>query len=83
MNNKEILEAARRNKERGKEYENKEITRSNSIGLIAAIVVGLVLYLLEYFLKGNMNVGVGAVVDDSCGRAVFVRRYPTKENFYN
>ncbi|MBQ6789342.1 MAG: hypothetical protein IJO52_07250 [Clostridia bacterium] len=60
MNSKEILEAARKNKERGKEFETKEINRSNSLGLIAAMVVGLVLYLLEFFLKGTMNIGIGA-----------------------
>ncbi len=61
MNNKEILEAARKNKERGKEFENKEIIRSNSLGLGVAMLVAFVLYMIEYFLKGTMNIGIGAV----------------------
>ena len=61
MNNEKILEAARKNKNRGKEFEQNESTRSNLLGTFVALLVGVVLFLLEYFVKNSINIGLIAV----------------------
>lgn len=44
MNNEKILEAARKNKNRGKEFEQKESTRSSLLGTLVALLVGIGLF---------------------------------------
>ena len=61
MNNEKILEIAQRNKNRGKEYENKTAHMSSLWGSIAAVLVGLILFLIEYFISGSTNLGLIAV----------------------
>lgn len=61
MDKDKILAAARNEKHRGKEFENKETTRSGLLGSAIAMFVGLVLFLLEYFLKNSVNIGLIAV----------------------
>ena len=61
MEKDKILAAARNEKHRGKEFENKETTRSGLLGSAIALLVGIVLFLLEYFVKDSVNVGLLAV----------------------
>lgn len=61
MNNEKILEAARKNKNRGKEFEQKESTRSSLLGTLVALLVGIGLFLLEYFINDTVNIGFIAV----------------------
>ena len=61
MDNKTILEAARNNKGRGQEYENKESVRSSLLGSAIAVVIGMILFLIEYFVKDSINVSLIAV----------------------
>ena len=56
-----ILAMAQNDKYRGKEFENKKTTRSGLLGSAIALFVGAALFLLEYFLKGSINVGLIAV----------------------
>ena len=56
MNNEKILEAARKNKNRGKKFEQKESTRSNLLGTLVALLVGMGLFLLEYFVDNSVNI---------------------------
>ena len=58
MENNKILEAARKNKSRGKEYENKESVRSNLLGSMVAILIGITLFLIEYFVQNSINVSL-------------------------
>lgn len=58
MENKKILEAARNNKYRGREYENKESVRGNLLGTIVAILTGIVLFGMEYLLENSVNIGL-------------------------
>ena len=53
-----ILEAARKNKNRGQEYENKESVRSNLLSSLIAIMIGIALVLVEYFVKQSINVSL-------------------------
>jgi hypothetical protein len=61
MNNEKILEAARKNKNRSKEFEQKESTRSSLLGTLVALLVGIGLFLLEYFINNSVNIGLIAV----------------------
>lgn len=61
MDNKTILEAARNNKNRGKEYENKESIKSNLLGSSIAIIIGIILFLIEYFTNNTINISLIAV----------------------
>ncbi len=61
MDNKTILEVARSNKTRGQEYENKASVRSNLLGSAIALIVGVILFLVEYFVKNSINVSLIAV----------------------
>lgn len=67
MDNQKILEAARKNKNKGKEYENKASANSSLLGAFAAVIVGIVLFLLEYFIKDSVNVGLIAVLMTASG----------------
>ena len=60
MNNESILNAARK-ESRGKEYDNKVLSRSNLLGSLIALLVGVVLFLVEYFVKNSVNIGLIAV----------------------
>ena len=61
MDNKLILESARNNKGRGREYEKKVSVKSNLLSSAVAIVLGVILFLLEYFLNNSVNVSLIAV----------------------
>ena len=61
MDKEKILSAARNEKYKGKEFENKESARSGLLSSAMALLVGVALFLLEYFVKGSVNVGLIAV----------------------
>lgn len=61
MDKDQILAAARSNKRRGEEFENKEASRSNLLGSAIALFIGVALFMLEYFIKSSVNVGLIAV----------------------
>lgn len=44
MDKEKILELAKNNASRGKEFENKESTRSNLFASLAALIVGACLF---------------------------------------
>ena len=56
-----ILEAARNNKGKGREFENKESIKSSLFGSMISTILGVVLFLIEYFVKDNINVSLIAV----------------------
>ena len=67
MDKDKILEAARKNKSRGKEYEKKESIRSGLVGTLVALTVGIALFLVEYLVANSVNVGMIAVGMTACG----------------
>ena len=58
MDNNKILEMARKNKRRGREYESNQSIRSNLLGSAIAMVVGIILFLIEYFVKDSVNISL-------------------------
>lgn len=72
MEKNKILEAARNNKSRGCEYESKESMRSSILGAIIAILVGIVLFMVEYFVKDTVNISLIAVgMTAACVQALY------------
>ena len=58
MNKEQILNAARNEKYRGKEYENKEEIRSSALGYAITLVLGFLMALIEYFAQGRIQFGM-------------------------
>ena len=65
MNNEKILEAARKNKNRGKEFEQKESTRSSLLGSLVALLVGIAHGGIGFAAIGKTRRQDIAVVDDT------------------
>ena len=61
MDRENILAKARSDKNRGKEYENKQSMRGGLLGAYLAVLLGLALSFVEYFAKGTLNFGLIAV----------------------
>ena len=58
MDKNTILESARNNGDRGNEYEFKESIRSSMVSTVVMIVVGMMLFAVEYYAKGIVNVSL-------------------------
>ena len=61
MDRESILAKARTDKNRGKEYENKQSIRGSLLSAIFAILLGIVLFFVEYCSKGTLNFGLIAI----------------------
>ncbi len=61
MNDDQILAEARKDPNRGREYDNKVLNHSSLLGTFIALLVGTGLCLLEYSLKKTVNIGLIAV----------------------
>ncbi len=62
MKNEDILEAARKEKDKGNEYENKVFIKSGLLGAAVALFIGIILFLIEYYVKGTYNWGFMLIV---------------------
>lgn len=67
MNKEDILKAAQNNRRTGNEYENKEGLRSGMLGSLIALLVGAVLFFIEYFCLKRVNCGLLAVAFSGAG----------------
>lgn len=67
MNREQILNAAKKNKLKGNEYETTESVRSSLLGMIVAILVGSALFLIELFVGKRVNVSLISVVSALMG----------------
>lgn len=67
MNKEEILAAARRNKQRGCEFENRVTTKSSLLGFFIALILSIFLFFFEYFFDGTANWGLVSVVMTAAG----------------
>lgn len=61
MERDKILEAARKQKGRGREFEEAQYSKSTSFSAVGALIVGMALCLVEFFAKGTVNFGLVAV----------------------
>ena len=61
MDKERILAAARNDKYRGQEYENEETSRASLLSVFISLTVGIGLFLLEFFVKKTINIGLLAV----------------------
>ena len=67
MDKEKILAAARSDKNRGKEFENKQSVRGSLLSALFAILLGIVLFFVEYFCRGTFNLGLIAVGTTALG----------------
>ena len=67
MNKEQILNAAKKNKLKGNEYETTESVRSSLLGMIVAILVGSALFLIELCVGKRVNVSLISVVSALMG----------------
>ena len=67
MNKEQILNAAKKNELKANEYETTESVRSSLLGMIIAIVVGSVLFLIELWVGKSVNVSLISVVSALMG----------------
>lgn len=81
MDKDKILAAARDDKHRGGEFENKETARSGLLSSAIALLVGVVLFLLEYFINGTVNVGLIAVGMTAAGVDSIYEGIKLKRNY--
>ena len=80
MDKEKILNAARNEKYRGREYENKEEIRSSALGYAITLALGFVLTLIEYFAQGYihfgmLSLGAVAVGVDNIYLGIKMRKY--------
>ena len=67
MDRAKILEAARENRGRGKEYENRESVRGSLLGLVVASAISACLFLAELFVKSEINTSLITVIMAAMG----------------
>ena len=67
MNKEEILAAARKNKQRGCEFENRVSTKGNLLGFLVSLILSVFLFFIEFFLDGTANWGLVSVVMTASG----------------
>lgn len=79
MDKEKILEAARRNKYRGKEYENEQGALSSMLSVAVAEAVGVGLFMLEHRIKGTMNIGLVAMMFTVAGVVALYEGYKLKQ----
>ncbi len=67
MEKNDILSAAQKEDDKGKEYDNRMTQRSYQFGSIIALFVGGLLFVFEHLLKKRVNLGLLAVCMVSYG----------------
>ena len=80
MDKKSILEAARKNGDRGNEFELRENIGASVVSAISMLAVGMLLFLIEYFMMGVPNVsliilGVTAIAADTLYKGIVFKKY--------
>lgn len=66
MNNEQILAAARKEKSRGKEFDNKEAVRGDLLATIVAISLIVLMGVLELVVCGSLNFGYATILLAMC-----------------
>lgn len=62
MDKNSILNAAKKEKNRGMEYEGRIIKQGFAWGMLVAVIFSVVLVMTEYLANGTVNIGVIAVI---------------------
>lgn len=79
MDKGQILEAARKNKSMGNEYEKQMSARGDLYGLVIAFLLYLAFSILEILCKGTFNVGMAAVITSSASTQSLFEGIKTKK----
>lgn len=79
MDKEKILAAARCDKHRGEEFENKQYVRGSLLSAFFAILLGIILFFAEYFCQGTLNFGLIAVGATALGVQYLFEGITTKK----
>lgn len=81
MKSDKILELARQSKNRGHEYEQKEMLKSDLLGYFFTILVGLFLFFFEYFSIKSVNLSLAALCMTATGVQTFYKGIKFKKTY--
>ena len=73
MDKKTILEAARKNGDRGHEWEWNVEEKSSLLTLIAVLVISVILFVIDYFVKNIVNTSISIICVTAIGADVFYK----------
>ena len=82
MDKDKILQQARKNIYKGKEYENDISSKGDLLGLFTAFIVYVVLFLVEYISKRTYNFGATAVIFSASSVQLLYEGIKTKRNIF-
>lgn len=57
MEKNKILEVAKKEKNRGQEYEYTVLQQSTVVAIIIAVLLSVILFFMEYFVRKTVNIG--------------------------
>ena len=58
MDKDKILASAKKDKQKGQEYENQEMKKNGNWSLLGGVIVATIMILIEYFKCGTLNVAL-------------------------
>lgn len=61
MNREDILAAARENGMKNEEYEKHTLLRGDNLSAAIGMLLGMILFLAEWFVKKEMNIGLATM----------------------
>lgn len=61
MEKEDILAAARENRTKNEEYEKQTILRGDTISIAIGMMLGMIMFLAELFIKKDINIGMVAM----------------------
>ena len=82
MNNKEILEAAQKNKERGREFENQSADLGHIFSHCVTLVVCIIFFIVDYFIKDYFNTGLITIAVSSIASQMLYEGIRCKKIIY-
>ena len=62
MNKEDILAAARKNGAGMGEYEKQTLLRGDNLSAVIGMLLGMILFVVEWIVKGEINVGLAAML---------------------
>lgn len=72
MEKEKILNLAQKNHAVGNEFENRVASKGTTLSCMTSIIIGIILFLIEYVAKGSVNIGLLAVgLTASCVQSLY------------
>ena len=72
MEKEKILNLAQKNHAVGNEFENRVASKGTTLSCLTSIIIGIILFLIEYVAKGSANIGLLAIgLTASCVQSLY------------